>query len=64
MNAVLGRIASTAQELAHYHSGDGIILVVLSLFMTSFYSTTLRFSQLFKLVSFEAYILILLIFLY
>ncbi|XP_057507532.1 AUGMIN subunit 3-like isoform X3 [Actinidia eriantha] len=23
MNAVLGRIASTAQELAHYHSGDG-----------------------------------------
>lgn len=24
MNAVLGRMASTAQELAHYHSGDGI----------------------------------------
>lgn len=23
MNAVLGRMASTAQELAHYHSGDG-----------------------------------------
>ncbi|XP_050364037.1 AUGMIN subunit 3 isoform X1 [Argentina anserina] len=23
MNAVLGRIASTTQELAHYHSGDG-----------------------------------------
>lgn len=26
MNAVLGKIASTAQELAHYHSGDGIII--------------------------------------
>lgn len=24
MNAVLGKLASTAQELAHYHSGDGI----------------------------------------
>lgn len=24
MNAVLGRIASTAQELAHYHSGDDV----------------------------------------
>ena len=23
MNAVLGRITSTAQELAHYHSGEG-----------------------------------------
>lgn len=23
MNAVLERMASTAQELAHYHSGDG-----------------------------------------
>ena len=43
MNAVLGRIASTSQELAHYHSGDGIILVVhVPLFMMSFYSTTLR----------------------
>jgi hypothetical protein len=26
MNAVLGRIASTSEELAHYHSGDGNIL--------------------------------------
>ncbi|EXB84513.1 hypothetical protein L484_015845 [Morus notabilis] len=25
MNAVLGRIASTAQELAHYHSGDALL---------------------------------------
>lgn len=23
MNAVLGKMGSTAQELAHYHSGDG-----------------------------------------
>lgn len=27
MNAVLGRISSTAQELAHYHSGDGTFLL-------------------------------------
>jgi hypothetical protein len=25
MNEVLGRIASTAQELSHYHSGDGSV---------------------------------------
>lgn len=29
MNAVLGRITSTAQELAHYHSGDGIVVYYL-----------------------------------
>lgn len=33
MNAVLGRMASTAQELAHYHSGDGIILLPYSTYV-------------------------------
>jgi hypothetical protein len=37
MNAVLGRIASTSEELAHYHSGDGNILFSYSslLFLSS-----------------------------
>ncbi|KAL1198821.1 AUGMIN subunit 3 [Cardamine amara subsp. amara] len=25
MNGVLGRLASTSQELAHYHSGEGVL---------------------------------------
>lgn len=27
MNTVLGRIASTAKELSHYHSGEGIFFI-------------------------------------
>ena len=33
MNAVLGKIASTALELAHYHSGDGMLLLFLLLLL-------------------------------
>jgi len=27
MNGVLGRLASTSQELAHYHSGEGVLRI-------------------------------------
>jgi len=37
MNAVLGRIASTAEELAHYHSGDGNISLTCSCSISFFF---------------------------
>lgn len=36
MNGVLGRLASTSQELAHYHSGEGILRLLSPSFDLSF----------------------------
>lgn len=37
MNAVLGRMASTAQELSHYHSGEGNIFLLILILQGLFY---------------------------
>ena len=49
MNAVLGRIAATAQELAHYHSGDGNVFISIPCALTfTGHLKTLKVTSLFS----------------